>query len=212
MTITEELHLVTMVKPTTHTGKLEGITSVNTSAALNPICQARQQVEGSICQHCYAESLLHMRKGLADRTAQNGDILQNYLISDDAWSFLPISTLYARIESFGDVANVTQARNYIRIIRSHPQTRWGIWSKNAAIWAEAFQLEGKPTNCTYVHSSMMLGQVDELPSSIVPYADHRFTVWPKGTDHEITCGGRRCMTCLRCYRNDTSFDVDELKK
>ena len=39
------------------------------------------------------------------------------------------------------LANVTQARNYIRIIATHPGTQFGVWTKNLAIWNEALELE-----------------------------------------------------------------------
>lgn len=210
----EEIHFVQQVKVTQHNkgSKMEGFTSVNSSALVNPICNARRNVEGSVCQKCYASNLLNMRKGLRDNTATNGMILQTYLISEQAWSLLPVNTIYARIESFGDVANLTQARNYIRIIRSHPLTNWGIWSKNAAIWADAFKLEGKPANCTYVHSSMMIGLIDTIPDAIAEYTDHVFTVFPKKTVQQINCGGLHCLSCLRCYKKDTEFEVSEMIK
>lgn len=44
------------LKFTTHSGKLEGIQSLNTSVALNPICAKRAQVPDSICAHCYADA------------------------------------------------------------------------------------------------------------------------------------------------------------
>lgn len=214
MTIMEELHIVQMVKVTQHSSgsKMEGFVSVNSSALVNPICNARRTVKGSVCEKCYAKNLLNLRKGLADNTATNGRILQEYLLSEYAWSFLPVNTLYARIESFGDVANVTQARNYIRIIKAHPMTTWGIWSKNADIWAEAFKLEGKPTNCTYVHSSMMIGIIDSIPDCISEYTDHVFTVFPRKTVQPINCGGTHCMTCLKCYHKGTDFDISERLK
>lgn len=214
----DELQIVQRIHVTTHKStarshsKLDGLQSVSTSALANDLCAAHRNVEGSICQKCYATTMAKRFSGLNKNNMENGDLLQTYLIGEGAWALLPINTIYARIESFGDVANVTQARNYIRIVRSHPLTNWGIWSKNAAIWAEAFRLEGKPSNCTYVHSSMFIDRCDDVPASIAQYVDHTFTVYNKKTNHEITCGGRQCATCLRCYRKDTPVEVAELQK
>ena len=126
---------------------------------------------------------------------------------------MPVTSLIARIESFGDVANVTQARNYIRIIRAHRWIQFGIWSKNHEIWLEAFEKDGKPRNCTYVLSSRNVNQVADVSEEMRKYVDHVFTVWDPanytyaGTKSE--CAGLNCAKCQKCYRKGGSYWIDE---
>ena len=194
--------------------KMQGIQSIGTTSLCNPICQRRKEAKDSICSHCYADSLCKMRKSLNVHLENNYAELTTHLLSPAEAAAVPITTLIARIESFGDVANVTQARNYLRIIRKHPLTRFGIWSKNDGIWHAAFKAEGKPRNCTYVHSSMRLNEIDPVLPPMRRYVDHVFTVWDKRQyvqfEHGPTeCAGIRCMDCQKCYRKGGSFHINE---
>ena len=133
---------------------------------------------------------------------------------------------YLRIESFGDVANVIQARNYIRIIKAFPEKRCAIWTKNIAIWDTAFKAEGgKPKNTTFVLSSPYMNKpVSRTILENFPFIDHVFTVYDKkyAKQHniKINCGGRKCMECIikkiNCYyrvnKDNDTFYINELKK
>ena len=200
---------------TTHdkSHKMAGIQSISTSVLDNPICQYRRKVPGTVCEKCYADHLCRYRKSLQNCLSRNLSILSGHLMDQQECLRVPIDTAYARIESFGDVANLTHARNYIRIINANPQTQWGIWSKNLEIWMEAFDIEGKPENCSFVLSSTFLNAPAQLPQFKRAYVDHVFTVWTKdrydfaGTPTE--CAGLSCRTCLKCYRRDTPFEINE---
>ena len=201
--------------------KLEGIQSISTSVLVNPICQHRRGICGGICEKCYANALCQMRHSLDNHLVDNMEILSTRLLTKAEASAVPITTLYARIESFGDVRNVIQARNYIRIIRTHKLSRFGIWSKNWYIWYAAFLKEGKPRNCTFVLSSMFLNVRMEVPERMKPYVDHVFTVWTKDKYEALwrggntACAGIRCLSCLKCYTKTgkkVPFYIDELKR
>lgn len=203
---------------TTHSDgtKLDGLQSISTSVLSNPLCQARRKCPDSICAHCYAETLCKCRTTLDEHLADNAEILSARLLTEEEAALVPIHSLYARIESFGDVRDVMTARNYIRIIRNHPFQHFGIWSKNPNLWAQAFDAEGKPSNCTYVHSSMYLNK-RENPGYW--FIDHVFTVWtPEVYDAEIRgteteCAGLSCLKCLKCYKKDMMpFYIDERKR
>lgn len=196
--------------------KMQGIQSIGTTSLVNPICRKRKEVCGGICEHCYADALCKCRRSLNDHLRDNFRALNARLLTAKEAKAVPVSSAIARIESFGDVASVTQARNYLRIIKAHPDIRFGIWSKNWGIWLAAFKKEGKPKNCTYVHSS---GQVN-IPDSIDPrmknYVDHVFTVWDKKTYPGVIakkprteCAGLSCMECRKCYRKNTSYYINE---
>lgn len=195
------------------THKMAGFQSVSTSVLENPICQARRTDPESVCAKCYADHLCRYRKPLQNCLSRNFEILNAGLLTEREALRVVFDTRYARIESFGDVASVTQARNYIRIIRANPDTDFGIWSKNAGIWQKAFELEGKPDNSTFVLSSIHLNRIDEVKPEWQSFVDHVFTVWSPdqyiyaGTPHE--CAGIKCRTCLKCYKRGTEFIINE---
>ena len=196
--------------------KMAGIQSISTSVLLNPICQKRSKVPGSVCEKCFAEKLLGYRKPLAQCLERNYQELNDHLLSRDEAASVVVTSILGRIESFGDVATVMQARNYIRIMDANPDVRWGIWSKNAGIWVAAFHLEHKPKNCTFVLSSPELNVITDVPEWMKEYVDHVFTVWDKKEydlrfkgDKVTECAGIRCMNCQKCYHKGGSFYINE---
>lgn len=187
--------------------KLDGLQSISTCCLDNVFCIARMNKEDKyhICKHCYAASQQKRNFALTEHNIINGLILRTVLFPEKFAALVPFSTLYARIESFGDVGNVTQARNYTRIMKTHPAINFGVWSKNFGTWYFAFEKEnGKPENSTFVVSSERINK-EELYQyeHHKNYIDHVFTVYEKGVDVEINCGGRRCMDCIMnkkgCY-------------
>lgn len=217
-TLLDEIRLVQAVNVSAMTGKLEGFWSVSTSVLMNPICQQRAKDPDSICHHCYAATTASRYSELMQALETNYRILNDFLISEDSWKILswPTSNGYGRVESFGDVASVTCARNYLRIINSHPNIKFGVWTKNVPLWIRAFALEGgKPKNMKFIVSSPYTNVKVEISEEWMPYVDHRFTVYTKEyaeeNSIEINCGGRKCMTCMHCYFNGP-FDINELMK
>ena len=214
----DELKLVAQIIVSAMTGKLEGYFSLSTSVLMNKRCQARAKIKGSICAACYAASTASRNSGLCQALETNYIILNNFLISEAAWATLVWKTTNgdARIESFGDVDTVTCARNYIRIVKTHPWLNFGAWTKDVDIWIEAFILEGgKPKNIKFIVSSFMINVKMKLKKEWLPYIDHRFTVYTKeyaeANGIEINCGGLKCLTCRKCY-GDGPFDIAELEK
>lgn len=200
--------------------KLEGICSISSSVHDNCFCKARQAIKNCICSHCYAHSQQQRHTGLKEHNILNGIILRNVLIPVKFFKLLVIIFPYLRIESFGDTANVIQARNYIRIIKAFPGKRCAIWSKNIAIWEKAFTAEGKPKNTTYVHSSSFMNKPDNIDLSRYWFVDHIFTVYDKqyAKEHNIiiNCGGKKCLECIKakknCYFRNNILFVNELLK
>lgn len=196
--------------------KMAGIQSISTTSLVNPICKQRKEACGSVCSHCYADNLCKMRISLNNHLIENYEKLTSRLLTPTEAAAVPVTSLIARIESFGDVANVTQARNYIRIIRAHKWIRFGIWSKNWGIWLAAFKKEGKPRNCTYIHSSMNLNFADGVYPQMQKYVDHVFTVWDKDLYPQVVeknpsseCAGLSCVQCQKCYRKSGSYYINE---
>ena len=200
--------------------KLEGICSISSSVHDNCFCKARQAIKDCICKYCYAFNQQSYQTGLKEHNILNGIILRNILIPISVFKKLIFVFPYIRIESFGDVQNVIQARNYIRIIKANSNKRCAVWSKNIEVWSKAFEIEGKPKNTTFVFSSSFLNVVAKIDKEKYSFVDHVFTVFTKeyAKKHNIiiNCGGRKCMECIlkkiNCYYRNTEFYINELKK
>ena len=190
---------------TEHTGKMAGLWGVSTSVTLNPICQQRVKDGESVCSHCFSQRMWNPENGTYRKQRgcyeQNFRILTTHLLEgDELPEFDPVKVPLVRIESFGDVANVTQARNYLRMAWNNPKSRFAAWTKNPGIWKRAIEIEGKPKNLQMVLSSRRLNVVDNAEHWGV--FDKVFTVYDKqGAEGvEINCGARSCMKCQRCYK------------
>lgn len=206
------------------TGKMEGIPSISTSCLENPICIERMKNGEAVCFHCFAAASLDRFKTAGIHAANNFHLLNAMIIPDELLPrFRNVSIV--RIESFGDVASVIQAINYLNICLANPSVTFAAWTKNANIWNAAIDewLAGeKPENLSLVYSSFKLNQ----PAAAAEYFtkdgrnnfDHVFTVFDKAAASTygpefITCGARDCATCRRCYKKDPAdFSVRELLK
>ena len=191
-------------------GKMNGVPSISTSCLDNPICRARMKDPNSICAHCFAAATLKRYTAAGRAMSANYALLTGRLLETDE---LPIfaNVAIVRIESFGDVGNVTQARNYVRIIKANPAVTFAWWTKNHGIVSAAFKQEGgKPENVVMIESSPYLNTVKPLS----PDMDKTFTVYDKvaAAGIEINCGARSCAACRRCYNKSTEATVNELLK
>ena len=226
LSFADQVALVMIVLVSALTGKLEDFYAVSTSVLMNKICQARAKIEGCICKDCYAAAGCSRFAGLCQGLETNFLILNNFLISQDAWALLPIPSVNgrARIEAHGDVASVICAINYNRIVASHKHLIFAVWSKNLEFWKQVFETEGKPDNMIFIASSPMVNEVMEIPEGMEKYIDHIFTVYTEEYAKEhgiiINCGtwdtgslDHRCKLCMRCYTmGNADFYINELKK
>lgn len=220
LTTADEIALVNTIMVSEMTGKLTGFYSISTSVLMNDRCQARAKNPDTICARCYAAASLNNYDGLMEATETNHYILNEFLISSDAWQVLAVPTTngFFRIEAFGDVASVTCCRNYIRIIRTHSFIRFGVWTKNPDLWIKAFELEsGKPENMSFIVSSIFVNQRADVPETYAKYVDHVFTVFNNKEIKEkkinINCGSRDCNGCRNCYAADSNeYDIREKLK
>lgn len=193
-------------------GKMTGIPSISTSCLFNPICLKRMQDGESICAHCFAEATLSRYKAAGKAMENNYYLLTETVLPLD---LLPrfANVAIVRIESFGDVANTTQAINYANICKVNPNVVFAWWSKNMSIIRKAFDEVGKPDNVIMIESSEKLNRV-KAPSN--EYVDKTFTVYDEQTIEakhiNINCGARCCATCRRCYSKETERGVYEKLK
>lgn len=190
----------------THSGKMDGIPSISTSVLCNKNCAKNAAIKGSICEKCYARGLAKMRKQLAEKLKANYHFYTTVNLSAEDVPF--INSAIFRFESFGDLANVQQFKNYCTIAEANPQTRFVLWTKNHCVITEALKHGTTiPQNLYIIASSVYINKsaigVVKKCRPLLPFIDAVFTVYDKQTikaeNININCGGRKCLECRRCY-------------
>lgn len=194
-------------------GKMSGLPSVSTSCLENPICVARMKDGNSICSKCFASATLEKYKSAGAHASNNFRLLNADVLPLD---LLPVfgNVRFVRVESFGDVASVTHAVNYLNMAKVNPDVIFAWWSKNMNIIAKALEIVGgKPGNVIFIESSE---RINYAKAKSFDFVDYVFTVYDKPTikaeSVEINCGARRCLTCGRCYHKGNSEAVREQLK
>lgn len=199
-------------------GKMKNVLSISTNCKANPYCMARYQNGVGICASCFAQATTARYKHVNENTALNTEILTKELIPDEV---MPrITNDICRIESFGDLNNVIQARNYLRLIKANPDVQFGWWTKNPNFAHLALQEECKgrvPENVHIILSSLLLNTETKINPKYAYFVNKVFTVYTLewlhanniNEDKFINCGARSCNNCRRCYR---SFDDNQLFK
>lgn len=178
----------------------------------HPLCQ-----DVSICGFCFSDSLQDVRGSMVPALALNFRILNGGIIHFD---WLPIvNALWARGESFGDFGSVNAVANFCNLARKNPGVRFGIWTKNPRFFHAYFGGDASrvPDNCNFVLSSCFINRVAAVPAEYAYFIHRVFTVYTPefAAAHGvvINCGARACLTCLRCYRADSSvFHISEALK
>lgn len=201
------------IKFSVHSGKMQGIRSLNTSVVLNAICQARAKIAGSICSKCYAKSLVAFRKSLRKVLEKNTRVLTSIVIPVKYWPV--INDRVFRFESFGDLNNSIQVINYFNFCLKNPETLFALWTKNPEFIAAAIaDGHAKPENLIIIQSSKHINVVDEPRYDFI---DGVFTVYDaeyiEKHDIAINCGARHCLSCMRCYtKHEGVFYINEKLK
>ena len=197
-----------------HTGKMSGMVSISTYCGENPYCLQHSKVSGSICEHCFAQTLTKCHTSMVKPLSLNLKILSSVTIPAKLWPLLNVR--FFRFESFGDLTSSTQVINYFNLCRRNPDTKFALWTKNYCFVKEAIEAGNtKPDNLVIIVSSLMMNV--QLQKRFYPYADKIFTVYESeesaaANNACINCGKRHCLTCTRCYRRDTETYVNELLK
>lgn len=191
-------------------GKMKDVYAISTLSLCNALCLKRMQNSRLVCAHCYVKKSLYICAVL--NYVQNSFILMNYELPTD---WIPVFNPaiadkhpYIRIESFGDLANVLQAENYIRIVYANPVFKFGAWTKNPAFMARAIIKYGKPCNLSTVFSMSVVDAMD-TNTRFDRFFDHKFIVVTnqnikdsfllKDGFYPCKCGKRSCIECHACY-------------
>lgn len=211
LTKADKIRLLMTYKPAYHKGgKIEGITSYDSSATNCTFCQkcrkAAETDSSHICGSCYDFEQEHSFKGVnvRNRHSLNMLIMQSVEFTKEELELLDCSKI-DRINSSGDTPNTTYAKNMLNIAWVNSHAHFAYWAKNILAVQKAVEEVGKPENMTLVQSSCRLNK----PVKLAKYFDLVFTVY---TNKEAVaeaiangsgeCNGKKCAECgFKCYLN-----------
>lgn len=207
-----------------HDAKMHGIISLSTYVGNNTYCLARcNNCDNSICKYCYAASLTGQRYYLKMKLIRIMAILTNVELCRDDIPVIPENEFkYFRFESFGDLNNKLQFKNYNLIAAVNPDINFTIWTKNPGIIQQCIngglQLAN---NLICGLSSLYLNTPEIEKAKKYPFIRFLFTVYDdeyiKEHNIVINCGAKHCLTCGICYKylheNNTGlYIINERKK
>ena len=176
-----------MLKISKMTGKLAGIPAINTNTLTNPFClkMHASKRKDSICSQCYSFAMLEtFRANCAPAWQKNSEILSHSVIVDH---LLP------------DI-NATS-------FRFDAGCAFTLWTKRKDLINQAEKSvdpnSTRPHNLILIYSNPW---VDSIMYNPPRYFDKVFNNTSEKTK-EDNCSGRRCLSCLQCYRKDSGVDV-----
>lgn len=193
-----------------HSGKMEGMVSISTSVTTNERCKKNAEIDGSICQKCFASKQMRVFPSMEKPMVENQRILTSEILPLEK---LPIiNNLYFRFEAFGDLNNDIQVINYFNICYKNPKVKFALWTKNPDYIAKAIS-KGyeKPENLNIVLSSLFINQERK---NRYDFVDKIFTVYDKtaAKSVDINCGAKNCFTCGLCYEKNGVKHIREILK
>tara|TARA_Y100000310_G_C20541906_1_gene743710 strand:- start:445 stop:1035 length:591 start_codon:yes stop_codon:yes gene_type:complete len=193
------------IKYSKMSGKLTSIDALNTSPLDNEFCIKMHKNTSVICHQCYSIRMLETyRKSCRKVWDDNGSELSKALLTN----YPKIKTELFRINSHGELINLTHARNMLNLARANPLSIIAIYTKRPSLIQQAIQLDGLPTNVSLVYSVAKFNQTAPLPE----YFHHVFSVFKQESKaHPINCGARDCNSCRECYTGKT-VNIYELVK
>lgn len=211
LTQADKFKLLAIYHPAYHEdGKIEGITSYDSSATNCAFCQAMRAAAGKnpahICNFCYDHAQEHSYKGvnMLNRHTLNMLIMSTVDFTVEELAVLNCSKIN-RANSSGDVPNKTYAANMLKLSAANPYFHFALWAKNTKDVIAACDEVGKPENMTLVQSSPIINK----PSKLAKYFDIVFTVYVTEEDTQEAirngageCNGHKCNECgFKCYLN-----------
>lgn len=191
--------------------KMENIISISTSALENTMCPKTC----GLYNKCYARKYLSLRKGLRDKCKRNHDFYTSVDLNDNDIPKFNASIM--RFESFGELQNMKQIKNYCTICWQNEHIQFSLWTKQLELLKEYEEKGGVfPDNLTIIASSRYINHSD-LKYYFEEYEglfDAVFTVYTKeyALEHNINinCGTftdgiytpKKCNDCRLCYTHE----------
>lgn len=185
-------------------GKIEGLFSLDVACSNCAFCQKMQEAGKSdpaiICGYCYTNSMFAAPRAAHEIT---GLILSNMALTPVEAAAVAIPGYMFRFDSDGEIINATHAANILQLVRTHPLTKFAIWTKRPGLLNPFILQDGKPDNLTIGISSVEINKPQENPFI---WCDFVFTVYtPEGMKKALArgereCNGKKCRDCgFSCY-------------
>jgi len=207
-------------------GKLEGMPVINTSPIDNIFClRMAQSGKDIICSRCYSikTTIPNSPNNKRCRNAwkRNGKILSESIIP---YGELPkikerivkrnnkqIKVKYVRCSSHGELLNDTHYLNILNIAKKNPTITFVLWSKRVDIIKK--HLDKKRDNVILIYSEPRINcENPKIPDGF----DKMFVIYEervaKRLNIDITCGAKKCIECLKCYRKNGIIQINEIVK
>lgn len=209
-TITEndKIKLLSIYNISFHeSGKIENISSADSTATNCNFCQnmriANAGNNDCICNYCYDVKQENFKNvSVLNRHTLNLLIMATIEFSEDELKHVHGITDIFRVNSSGDIENVTHAINMLRLIKVNSFTHAAIWSKNVPAIVNAVAIVGKPGNCILIQSDFTINGKTKKN----PVFDYIFRVYTKDkitaaiVSGASECNGKKCKSCgFKCY-------------
>jgi hypothetical protein len=176
-------------------GKLKGISAINTNTVTNEFCQ-KMQKGNNICKHCYSQAMLTgSRKNCQDSFQRNSDLLSSRALLPHE---IPIiNAAWFRFHGHGELINMQHFHNLCSIAFSNPQTTFALWTKRKDIvWDYHKHVSMPPKNLILIYSNPKLDTIMTEPPRVFDKVFNNIT----DKTRPALCTGQKCMDCLECYR------------
>ena len=189
-------------------GKLQGISALNTDTTSNSYCKAMSKKQDTICSICYSWNMLQtFRKNCVPRFKQNSDYLSSKVHDVD---YLPDPPgPVNRFNGHGEIINKNHLENLLRICEKNPRMTFSLWTKKDRMVSQYIRTrEGqKPKNLILIFSYPYPNTVAKLP----PGFDKTFNNVTTDSK-DINCDAK-CKDCKMCYTiNDKTTTIIEKVK
>lgn len=195
---------MSVVHITSGSGKMLGISSINTPTTKNPFCDKMRQVENSVCSKCYAAQYESFRPTLVTALHRNMFLTEREITQRET---PVINAQIFRFDSYGELHNRVHFENLIRICEYNPETIFTLWTKRKDVVHSVLKQRDKPTNLILIYSSAYLDKSVRVPKNF----DKVFTVHSKNSTTDINCHGS-CNTCRLCYSHNSVRYINEIVK
>ena len=207
-----------------HDAKMSGVISMSTYVGYNNFCIARcNNCNNAICKYCYASSLTNQRYNLKCKLIRLHIILTNIELTENDIPIIDAALYpYFRFESFGDLNNTPQFKNYNLIASVNNNVNFTIWTKNPGIIQKCIDNGLILANNLVIGLSSLYLNTPELDKAKkYSFIRFLFTVYDDNYIKEhnivINCGARHCITCGICYKylhehNTGLYIINERKK
>jgi hypothetical protein len=202
-----------MIKLSAMSGKLKGITGINTNTLSNPYCMQMSKNPDLICSKCYSISMLQtFRQSCVKPWQHNSDVLSKPMTLKQLKS-IKINSKYCRINAHGEFINEPHFINIMNIVTSNPDVFFAIWTKKKVLVKGWLQVHDKPKNCNFIYSNPKLDtEIKHVKAFCKIYGfDKVFNCYSNVIDKvKINCGPKKCIDCKLCYTKNRTININEL--